>query len=60
MVGIERTASADRGLRRRSEPVHIHEVVAEIWAALKTGLNEAREDPNAQPNGAMCAARPGH
>jgi hypothetical protein len=55
MVGIDMTTgSLPRGDRRRSEPVHIREVIAEVWAVLETCLEEARKEPRAEP----AAARP--
>jgi hypothetical protein len=46
-----------RGARRRSEPVPIREVIAEIWAALEICQEEAREDQRVPDAEAMYAAR---
>ncbi len=43
------TCSWRGGARRRSEPVHIREAIAEVWAILGSCLPEAREDPHGRP-----------
>jgi len=61
MVDIDTTTcSLPHDARRRSEPVHIREVIAEVWAILETCLEDVRQDPRAQATATVGPARPGN